>query len=46
MFLLLPWFTEIPVFNLNSADPDQSPLFVNVPFMGRMSQMGLGRMDR
>ena len=24
-FLLLPWFTEIPVFNANSIDPDQMP---------------------
>ena len=24
-FLLLPWFTEIPVLNTNSADPDQMP---------------------
>ena len=41
-FLLLPCFIEIPVFNANSADPDQTPrfaasdlgltLFVNVPF--------------
>ena len=25
LFLLLPWFTEIPVFYANSADPDQTP---------------------
>ena len=24
-FLLLPWFTEIPVLNANSVDPDQTP---------------------
>ena len=24
-FLLLPWFTEIPVLHANSVDPDQSP---------------------
>ena len=24
-FLLLPWFTEIPVRNANSVDPDQTP---------------------
>ena len=24
-FLLLLWFTEIPVFNSNSVDPDQTP---------------------
>ena len=23
--LLLPWFTEIPVLNANSVDPDQTP---------------------
>ena len=25
VFLLLLWFTEIPVFNANSVDPDQTP---------------------
>ena len=24
-FLLLPWFTEIPVLNANSVDPEQKP---------------------
>ena len=24
-FLLLPWFTEIPVLNANSVDPDYTP---------------------
>ena len=24
-YLLLPWFTEIPVLNANSVDPDQTP---------------------
>ena len=24
-FLLTPWFTEIPVLNANSIDPDQAP---------------------
>ena len=41
-FLLLPCFTEIPILNANSVDPDQMPhsaasdlglLFANVPFM-------------
>ena len=37
LFLLL-YFIEIPVFNANSVDPDQTPrnatLFANVSFMG------------
>ena len=36
-FLLLPCFIEIPVFNANSVDPDQTPhaaLFANVSFIG------------
>ena len=28
-FLLLPWFTEIPVLNANSVDPDQMPRSVS-----------------
>ena len=39
VFLLLPCFIENPVFNENSADPDQTwsgfTLFSNVPFIGR-----------
>ena len=27
LILLLPWFTEIPVLNTNSVDPDQMPHF-------------------
>ena len=44
LVFIIAMFIEIPVFNANSADPDQTPqnaasdlglqMFANVPFMG------------
>ena len=47
LVLLLPWFTDIPLFNANSVDPDQTPRLIWVyavcqcPFYGKLDLNGL-----